>query len=75
MDVTESRNIESSTKGYQFAHSDMMTDKIDRFARVAMLVSPGDHSHDFIETVSRNAGLNVTLFRDREQAVRHLLEP
>ena len=47
---------------------------IDRNARVAVLRSPGDHSHDFIETVSRNAGLHVKLFTDRAKALAHLLE-
>ena len=44
------------------------------FARVALLVSPGDHSHDFVETAARNAYLDVTLFRDKDAAVRHLLQ-
>jgi len=39
---------------------------------VAVLVSPNDHSHDFMETVSHNAGLNVAFFADLEQAERHL---
>ena len=65
----------NSTLGsYRFAHDDMKrTPAIDTSAVVAVLVSPGDHSHDFIETVSRNSGLNVTLFTDRERAVAHLL--
>jgi hypothetical protein len=41
---------------------------------VALLVDPEDHSHDFVETVGRNAGLNVTLFRDRDAAKQYLSE-
>ena len=56
-----------------FAYKDMqLAEGIDLNAIVATLVSPDDHSHDFIETVSRNAGLNVTLFTDLDLAKQHL---
>lgn len=72
-DVTEARNVESVLDKYKFAYRDMQQETgIDRRARVAMLVSPEDHSHDFIETVARNSGLDVTLFREREKAMEHL---
>ncbi len=75
VDATESRNVESSIESYEFAYKDMHdTPAIDRSARVAALVSPDDHSHDFIETVTRNSGLDMTLFTDREEAIRHLLQ-
>ncbi len=73
VDLTEARNTESISDNYQFAYNDMQgTPDIDRSAMVAILVSPEDHSHDFVETVSRNAGLNITLFSDRQLAERHL---
>ncbi len=73
VDLIECRNIDNILENYDFAYDDMQhTPDIDRFACVAVLVSPDDHSHDFIETVARNAGLNVTLFTQREQAVEHL---
>ncbi|MFC1569303.1 hypothetical protein ACFL4L_03645 [bacterium] len=75
MDMTESRNVDSVMESYKFAYDDLPeTSTIDKSACVALLVSPNDHSHDFIETVTRNIGLNVTLFRDRDEAVNHLLE-
>ena len=75
VDATKARNTESTLKGYQFAYEDMNeTPEIDRDARVALLVAPDDHSHDFIETVSKNAGLDVTIFRDRKSAENHLME-
>ncbi len=49
------------------------TPGIDKYAHVAVLVSPDDHSHDFVEVVARNSGLNVTLFRDLAAAIKHLL--
>jgi hypothetical protein len=74
VDVTEARNTERVVANCDFAHEDMSHQQgIDKDVRVAMLVSPEDHSHDFIEVVLRNAGHNVTLFRDRELAMRHLL--
>ena len=74
-DLTESRNVDNPIDSYEFAYDDMQTTPgIDRFARVAVLVSPDDHTHNFIETVTQNTGLDVTLFRDREQAINHLLQ-
>ena len=74
VDMTESRNVDSVTDNYDFAYKDMReTPEVDRSARVALLVSPNDHSHDFVETVAKNTGLDVTIFRDRTQAVSHLL--
>lgn len=73
VDATECRNTDSPIDDYNFAYSDMPDDpSVDRFAVVALLVDPKDHSHDFVETVCRNAGLDVTIFRDRDAAVRHL---
>jgi hypothetical protein len=73
VDATESRNTDSPVGNYAFAYEDMATvPDIDRTAQVAILVSPGDHSHDFVETVSRNSGLNVTIFTDRRLAEESL---
>ena len=73
-DVTEARNTDTPLDNYDFAYKDMPDNPgIDRSARVALLVDPEDYSHDFVETVCRNAGLDVTLFRDRDVDVRHLL--
>lgn len=73
VDLRDSRNVQSPFSGYQFAYGDMPADpEIDRSARVALLVSPDDHSHDFIETVARNSGLDVTIFRERQAALEHV---
>lgn len=74
VDLTEARNVESVFENYNFAYKDMNTEGINRQAHVVLLVSPQDHSHDFVETVARNAGLDVTLFREREPAMRHLMQ-
>lgn len=74
IDLTEARNVDTVTNSYWYAYKDMqMPPEVDKNACVAMLVSPEDRSHDFVETVLRNAGHNVTLFRERELAIKHLL--
>lgn len=74
VDVTEARNTDTVVGNYNFAYSDMQKmEGIDKRARVATLVSPDDHSHDFIETVSRNAGLNVKIFTDADEAKQWLM--
>ncbi len=73
VDATEARNVEFNTENYQFAYMDMRTmEGIDKHARVATLVSPDDHSHDFMETVAKNAGLDVSLFTSAEEAIHFL---
>ena len=74
VDVTEAKNTETPLENYKFAYSDMQTmDGIDKYARVATLVSPNDHSHDFMETVATNSGLIVRIFTDPDQAKRFLM--
>lgn len=74
VDMTESTNVDSILDNYEFAYKDMKArPEIDNSAVVAVLVRPDDHSHDFIETVARNAHLNVTLYRDRDAAIAALL--
>src|SRR6185369_12675828 len=74
VDVTEAINTDKIIENYTFAYSDMQnTEGIDKFARVAALVSPDDHSHDFVETVSRNAGLDFSLFTELGLAKKFLM--
>jgi len=75
VDVTDSRNVDSAPAAYSFAHFRMKNNPgIDQTARVATLVKPGDRSHNFIEIISRNSGLDVTIFTDRHKAINHLLK-
>jgi len=75
VDVTEAKNTDTTSENYGFAYSDMQKlEGIDKSARVATLVDPKDHSHDFMETVARNAGLNVRIFTDLDQAKRFLMD-
>lgn len=75
VDVTNARNIDSAMGTHKFAYSDMKTTEgVERLARVAGLISPGDHSHDFVETASSNAGMFLKLFTDRDKAIAYLLK-
>jgi hypothetical protein len=75
MDVTEATNTEPAAYTYQFAYKDVKnTPGFDLSVRVAVLVGPGDHSHDFAAIVTNNAGQNVKFFTDKEAAIQHLLK-
>ncbi len=73
VDVRNAVNTDSVIDNYNFAYSDMKKTKgVDKMALVAALVSPGDHSHDFIETVLSNAGLFLKIFSDPVKAKEYL---
>lgn len=75
LDLTESRNRESIGGSYESAYTDLaLVVRRYRPPLIAMLVDPQDDSHNFNETVTRNAGLDVRLFRDRDLAVQYLLK-
>lgn len=73
VDMTEAQNIDTVLNNYQFVHEDMRNPEIDHFARVAVLVSPNDRSHDFAVLVSQNAANPVRIFHDRTLAKQFLL--
>ena len=75
-DYTEARSVRSPADVYFLINDDVLKQpKFRLHSRVAFLVAPDDMSHDFMITVSQNAGLNVRLFRDRQQAVEYLTQP
>lgn len=74
VDLSKSRNVESVADNYKYAYEDTKTPLIDKSARVAALVAPDDHSHDFIETVLQNSGFSIRIFTDKKLAVRYLLD-
>ena len=72
IDLRDAVNTQSTLTNYEYAYEEMPKQNLSTTARVALLVAPEDHSHDFIELVSRNAGYNVRLFRNADQAVAWL---
>jgi hypothetical protein len=73
-DVRSVRNVDSIYHNYDFAYKDMVNLDLEFDNRAAILVDPADRSHDFVEVVSRNAGYNVRVFVDEQQAIAWLEE-
>lgn len=73
-DVRWVRNVNSVHLNYDFAYHDMQQFELESSNRAAILADPMDHSHDFVEIVSRNAGYNVRIFTDERQAIEWLEE-
>jgi isopentenyldiphosphate isomerase len=73
-DLRNSRNTESINVNYIFANQDMKRLETNPNNMIAMLISAGDKSHDFIETVLRNAGYNVRIFEVETDAIAWLEE-
>jgi hypothetical protein len=73
-DMRNSRNKETINANYIFAKQDLKRLEPNPTNKIAMLTSPDDKSHDFIETVLRNAGYNVRLFIVEEEAIAWLEE-
>lgn len=73
-DLRNSRNTESINVNYIFANQDMKRLETNPNNMIAMLISAGDKSHDFIETVLRNAGYNVRIFEIESEAITWLDE-
>lgn len=73
-DLRNSRNKETINANYIFAKQDLKRLDPNPANKIALLTSPNDKSHDFIETVLRNAGYNVKLFIVEEEAIIWLEE-
>jgi hypothetical protein len=73
VDLTEAMNTMRVFENYEFAHEKVAPNPgINKRAKVAFLVSAADHSHDFIETVMINSGMQVKLFRRLDLALHFL---
>lgn len=73
-DVRSALNVAGVLDNYLFAYRDMAELHFQRNVRSAILTTPGDSSHDFVETVARNAGYAVRIFDDEQAAVAWLEE-
>ncbi|MDY6906456.1 MAG: STAS/SEC14 domain-containing protein [Thermodesulfobacteriota bacterium] len=73
-DVREAVNESSIFRNYEYAYNDMPEMGLTRAVRSAILASPEDRSHDFVETLCQNAGYNVQLFKDEQEARAWLKE-
>jgi hypothetical protein len=53
---------------YTFVRTTLPEENYNRHWRVALVTSPDDNSHDFLETVSHNVGYHVMVFKSIEKA-------
>ena len=72
LDLTEGRNTDTVLRNYTFVSQDMKTPGINLNARIAILVNPHDHSHDYLESFMRTAGIDAALFYEYDLAVAFL---
>lgn len=72
IDLRSASNVDSVSDKFFFAHEDAKEIQLDKTLKVALLVHPSDHSHDFIETVMRNTGHNILTFHEEYKAVTWL---
>ncbi len=73
-DMRKSQNVQSPSGNYFFANEDIQKFNFPRNTRSAFLVSPDDHSHDFITTAFLNAGYIVAQFSSEEEAIKWLIK-
>jgi hypothetical protein len=73
VDLRDTPNTQSVASNYDFAYKEL-EEIVDRSTKSAVLVSPGDDSHDFVMLAVRNAGFNGRKFTDEEAAIAWLLE-
>ena len=73
-DVRDAQNALSTFEKYDFAYKDMAEMDLQRDVRSAVLVGETDKTHDFVATVTQNAGYGVRIFHDEDTAIEWLNE-
>jgi hypothetical protein len=73
-DVRHAQNALSTFEKYNFAYGDMAKMDLQRDVRSAILAAESDRTHDFVGTVTRNAGYGVRVFYEEEAAIEWLNE-
>lgn len=71
-DVRGVRNVASALEQYRLGYDEMYRLALDRTSKIAILADVGDDSHDFVETILRNAGFMCRLFTDEPSALKWL---
>lgn len=73
VDVRGTKNIATTVDQYLFGHEDLRSFALDSFSSIVILVDEGDESHNFIETVLKNAGFMTYLTTDEGEALKWLI--
>ncbi len=71
VDMREVSSAESPFRQYAFAY-ELDKTSLKKSTKIAAMTAPDDHSHDFVETVSRNAGYYMAFFNNEEEAMKWL---
>lgn len=71
-DVRNAHNNLGYGENFHFVNSDMTAMGIRRGTRVATLIRPDDKTHQFLETLTHNAGYNMRVFHEEAAAVAWL---
>ena len=74
VDVRGIKNIDAAFDNYDFAYNEASKVGYQRTDRIAIVIDPDDTSHNFIETVSINAGYCVKIFTRIQAAMEWLRE-
>ena len=74
VDVRGAPNIASTSEQYFFGYADMDQFGLNRSSKIAVLADKDDESHNFIETVFRNAGYICRIFLDESAALTWLAQ-
>lgn len=72
IDVRTVKNVLGTGENFNFTYKSMRAMEVQRDTRVATLVGLKDSSHHFVETLARNAGYNMRIFRDEVAAIKWL---
>jgi hypothetical protein len=72
-DVRGYENKDSVIKNYTYAYKTAAAIGYQNKDAIAILHDRDDHSHDFMETVARNAGFTLKLFTELDKAIQWLI--
>lgn len=73
-DVRGAPNTMNTLQDYDYAYTDVQHFDLPHNVRAAIVADVGDTTHNFQETVARNAGYLVKVFHAIEPAIAWLLE-
>ena len=68
IDTRGRRFVGGTVELYTFVRKTLPAEGYDRHWRVALVTSPDDNSHDFLETVCQNACYQVMVFKNLKKA-------
>ena len=74
IDSSRVQAAQSATDMYMLIHKELSVSPVFRTFKIAIVTHPNDDSHDFIETLFFNSGVNGKLFKNEDEALVWLNE-